>query len=215
MKQGRENYQRLMEARIGALVAAGRTREDAPTLLLHSCCGPCSTAVIACLSAFFRITVFYFNPNIDERDEYAKRAREQERLLALMPTPNPVSFLEGDWEPKAFIEATEGHWGDGEGGERCTICYCLRLDKTAEVARARDFEFFTTTLSVSPMKDAERINRIGSECGARHGVEWLWSDFKKKGGYQKSIELSKTYSLYRQNYCGCSFSRRAADREMS
>jgi predicted adenine nucleotide alpha hydrolase (AANH) superfamily ATPase len=202
------NYQKKMEETLATLVGT----ED---ILLHSCCGPCSSAVITCLSSFFRITVFYYNPNIDEREEYDKRAREQERLIRAMPTPNPVTFLEGEYDSEDFLAGARSRASDREGGERCTFCYGLRLDKTARTAKELKIPFFTTTLSVSPMKDAERINAIGSAAGEKYGVRWLWSDFKKKNGYLKSIELSKEYGLYRQDYCGCSFSRRDADRELT
>ena len=201
------------------IIAGIRDRElrdgKLPSLLLHSCCAPCSTSVIAALSSFFRITVFYYNPNIDDREEYEKRAREQERLLSVMPTPFPVSFLEGDYRPDEFIDLARNHEEDREGGERCTLCYALRLDKTAKVAHEGSFDWFTTTLSVSPMKDADRINVIGSAAGEKYGVVWLWSDFKKKDGYRQSIELSKEYGLYRQDYCGCTYSRRKGDAELS
>lgn len=202
------NYQKRMEETLSALAGT----ED---ILLHSCCAPCSSAVIACLSSFFRITVFYYNPNIDEREEYDKRAREQERLIRAMPTPNPVTFLEGEYDSEDFLVGARARANDREGGERCTFCYALRLDKTARVAQELKIPFFATTLSVSPMKDAERINAIGSAAGEKYGVRWLWSDFKKKNGYLKSIELSREYGLYRQDYCGCSFSRRDRDRDLT
>jgi len=203
----KKNYQAMMEKILAAL-------DGTPRLLLHSCCGPCSTAVIACLSSFFDITVFYYNPNIDDDAEYRKRAKEQERLIGMMPTPNPVSFLEGEYSPEDFLAVARDLALEKEGGERCTFCYGLRLERTARETRERKFDFFTTTLSVSPMKDAERINAIGSRLAESHGVRWLWSDFKKKSGYLRSIELSKEYGLYRQDYCGCSFSRRESDREL-
>jgi predicted adenine nucleotide alpha hydrolase (AANH) superfamily ATPase len=208
-KDAARNYRKLMDDELARI--AGTT----PTLLLHSCCAPCSTSVIAALSAYFRITVYYYNPNIDEEAEYRKRAREQERLLQILKTPNPVSFLEGDYVPEDFLAGARPRADDAEGGERCTYCYALRLERTAREAQARGFNYFTTTLSVSPMKDAERINKIGGAAAEKYGVKWLWSDFKKKDGYKKSIEMSKEYGLYRQNYCGCSYSRRADDHESS
>ena len=207
------NYNQLMEGILNELAESGKTGDKAPTILLHSCCAPCSSAVIVALSSFFRITVFYFNPNIDDRNEYEKRAREQERLISIMPTPNPVKFLEGRYQPEDFHSIARNHENDKEGAERCTLCYSLRLEETAQVARKGNFDFFTTTLSVSPMKDADRINVIGSALEKKYGVRWLWSDFKKKDGYKKSIELSREYSLYRQNSCGCSYSRRDSDVE--
>ena len=184
--------------------------DGTPTLLLHSCCAPCSTAVISLLSAYFRITVFYYNPNIVERAEYEKRAGEQRWLIEIMPTPNPVSFLEGEYKSEDFLDGAASFADEEEGGERCTFCYTLRLEHTARTAKEKGFDYFTTTLSVSPMKDAERINVIGKAMGDACGARWFASDFKKQNGYQKSIKLSKEYSLYRQNYCGCSFSKRDA-----
>ncbi len=200
-----------MEEAIGELAKAGRTGPDSPTLLLHSCCGPCSTSVIETLSESFRITVFYFNPNIDEAGEYRKRAAEQKRLIGEMATENPVGFLEGEYDPEDFLRFARLRKDDPEGGARCSACYAFRLDRTAKEAAERGFEWYTTTLSVSPMKDAERINRIGAAAGAKYGVRWLWSDFKKKDGYRRSIELSREYCLYRQEYCGCSYSRIAEE----
>ncbi|HNY20826.1 MAG TPA: epoxyqueuosine reductase QueH [Treponemataceae bacterium] len=199
------NYQREMEKTLEGL-------EGTPSLMLHSCCGPCSTAVIAVLSSFFKITVLYYNPNIDDRAEYEKRAREQERLIAMMPTPNPVAFLEGEYDPEEFLSFARDRADDPEGGDRCTLCYGLRIERTALEAKKAGCDYFTTTLSLSPMKDAKRINALGDALGKKHGVAWLWSDFKKKNGFLKSIELSREYGLYRQDFCGCSFSRRKADR---
>lgn len=189
----------------------GRTGSRAPSLLLHSCCAPCSSSVITTLADFFRITVFYYNPNIDEKDEYEKRAREQERLVALLPTPLPVRFLEGEYRSADFLETAERFADEPEGGARCTFCYGLRLEKTAHTAAEGGFDYFCSTLSVSPLKDAVRINSIGQSLAGKHGVAWLPSDFKKNDGYKKSVELSRTYDLYRQDYCGCSFSRRARE----
>lgn len=202
-KEDKRDYRRMMNRELASLTGV-------PSILLHSCCAPCSTAVIATLSSFFRITVFYYNPNIDDGEEYLKRAEEQKRLVGIMPTQNPVSFIEGTYDSDRYHSATAGHESDREGGERCTICYRLRLESSARAARELKLDYFTTTLSVSPMKDAYRINAIGSSLGDEYGVKWLWSDFKKDNGYKKSVELSREYNLYRQNYCGCSFSKRDA-----
>jgi predicted adenine nucleotide alpha hydrolase (AANH) superfamily ATPase len=207
------NYQKQMEDIITKLAQDGRTGENAPTILLHSCCAPCSTSVISVLSAFFRITVYYYNPNIDERSEYEKRAREQERLIKMINAPHPVSFLEGDYRPEDYLAVAKPFAAEKEGGARCTACYTLRLDKTAWEAAQKGFDFFCTTLSVSPLKDARRINEIGNALEQTYGVSWLWSDFKKKNGYLCSIRLSEEYGLYRQDYCGCSFSKLQRDRE--
>jgi predicted adenine nucleotide alpha hydrolase (AANH) superfamily ATPase len=195
------NYRQLMDETLAHL-------EGTPTILLHSCCAPCSTSVIAVLSSFFKITVFYYNPNIDEQEEYIKRAKEQERLIGIMRTPNPVTFLEGEYRSEDFTTGAEQLASEREGGKRCTFCYALRLDRTAREASAGKYDYFTTTLSVSPMKDAVRINDIGSGLEKKYGCRWLWSDFKKKDGFKKSVALSEEYGLYRQDYCGCSYSRR-------
>jgi len=177
-------------------------------LLLHSCCAPCSSYVISYLSNYMDITVFYYNPNITERYEYMKRAKEQERLIGEMPTLHKVSFMEGIYDENAFFDAVKGYEECREGGDRCKICYRLRLDETAKAANIGGFDYFSTTLTISPLKNASAINEIGYGLSEKYGVKWLPSDFKKNEGYKKSIELSKEYSLYRQNYCGCIFSLR-------
>ncbi len=202
-----------MEAVLGTFVHDGRIGNNTPTLLLHSCCAPCSSSVITTLASSFRITVFYYNPNIDEKDEYIRRAHEQERLIAAMPTTNPVQFLEGEYLPEDFLGTATQFAKEKEGGARCTFCYTLRLEKTALTAKEKGFAYFCSTLTVSPMKDALRINSIGQSLATKHGVVWLVSDFKKKDGFKKSVELSREYGLYRQDYCGCSFSRREGTHE--
>lgn len=209
MTNGKVDWRRKMDEAIAGFESGGLTGDRAPTLLLHSCCGPCSTAVIETLAAHFKVTVFYYNPNIDEREEYELRAREQRRVIELLATAHPVSFVEGEYEPELFLEKTRNRMEDPEGGIRCSICYALRLDRTAKEAALRGFQWFTSTLSVSPMKDALRLNRIGEAAARKYGVRWLPSDFKKKNGYLRSIELAKSFGLYRQDYCGCSFSREA------
>ncbi len=208
------NYQKLMEEQLSGLEKNGRTGANAPSLLLHSCCGPCSSAVIATLSSVFKITVFYYNPNIDEKTEYDKRAREQERLIGVMPAMHQVQFLEGEYHPRDFVNIAEIHKHEKEGGVRCSICYTLRIEKTAKTAHEGKWDFFTTTLSISPMKDAVLLNTIGSSLAQKYRVTWLWGDFKKKDGYKRSIEFSREYGLYRQDYCGCSYSRRDSDRPL-
>lgn len=198
-----QNYDRQMDELISSL-------SYTPTLLLHSCCAPCSTSVITKLSEFFAITVFYYNPNIDDKEEYTLRSREQERLIREMKTPNPVLFLEGEYNPRDFLDHATPLSKEAEGGARCTFCYSLRLEKTAQKAKEQTFEFFATTLSVSPLKDAHKLNTIGLALEKKYDIRWLVSDFKKKDGYRKSVELSKKYGLYRQNYCGCSFSKKEA-----
>lgn len=195
------NYQNEMEAVIQKL-PAGNTK-----LLLHSCCAPCSCAVLENISRFFDITVFYYNPNITDYNEYRKRVEEQKRLINTMPFPHHVDFMEGLYEPELFFEMSKGLEKCPEGQERCFSCYELRLKKTAEIAKMQRFDYFTTTLTISPLKRADILNEIGNRLGILYDVAFLPSDFKKKDGYKRSIELSNEYGLYRQNYCGCCFSQ--------
>jgi hypothetical protein len=182
--------------------------EGRPRLLLHSCCGPCSTAVIERVLEHFDVTVFYYNPNIDDEEEYELRKYNQIKYIRKRyGEEGPVKFLEGEHDPGRFLEGTEGHEEDPEGGERCRLCFALRLSETAHNAKELGFDYFTTTLTVSPMKDPQTINPLGEAIGRAYGVEYLFSDFKKKGGYQRSIELSRKYGLYRQHFCGCRFSK--------
>lgn len=185
-------------------------RGGAPTLLLHACCAPCSSYVLEYLSQYFKITLFYYNPNISPEEEYRKRIGEVRRLLAELPVKYPVSLLEGKYDPQRFFETAKGRENEPEGGARCALCYELRLREAAREAKERGFDWFTTTLSVSPYKHAQTLNGIGAVLEQEYGVRYLYSDFKKRGGYQRSIELSHIYGLYRQNYCGCVFSRNAA-----
>ncbi len=200
----KRNYELEMERMIACLSAEGRV----PTLLLHSCCAPCSSSVLERLSEFFRITVFYYNPNLYPDEEYMHRAKEQQAFLKRFPAKHPISFLEGAFDKERFMEAVRGMEDLPEGGERCSVCYRLRLEETAKQAKEGGFEFFTTTLSVSPKKDALRLNTIGEQLADSYGVAYLTSDFKKKNGYLRSCELSKEYGMYRQDYCGCAFSYR-------
>ena len=182
-----------------------------PRLLLHSCCAPCSSAVLEYLTEHFAITVFYFNPNIFPEEEFSHRIEEQKRLIEKLPCKNPVEFMEHGWQSQRFYEAVKGLEDIPEGGERCFVCYRLRLEETAKLAAEQGFEYFTTTLSVSPYKNAVKLNEIGEELGEKYGVKHLPSDFKKKNGYKRSIELSAKYGLYRQNYCGCVFSKKESE----
>ena len=195
------NYQKQLDKIIGSL------GEEVPSLLLHSCCAPCSSYCIEYLSQYFYITVLYYNPNIYPEAEYEKRKAEQKRLISEMETKYPVRMLDCDFESERFYEMAKGLEDCRECGERCFKCYRLRLEKTVQEARINNFDYFTTTLTISPLKNAEKINEIGYSLANEYGVEWLLSDFKKKEGYKRSIELSKTYNLYRQNYCGCVFSQ--------
>ena len=177
-----------------------------PKLLLHSCCGPSSTTVITMLKEYFDITVFYYNPNIEPREEYEKRKSEQIRLIKELNSEF-VKFLESDYANEEFRSVTKGLEEEKEGGARCSVCFKLRLEKTALKAKELDYEYFGTTLTVSPYKNSYIINEIGAMLEKNFGVKYLYSDFKKNDGYKKSIELSKKYNLYRQNYCGCLFGR--------
>lgn len=197
------NYQKELDKIIQQL-----EREDiTPSLLLHSCCAPCSSYVLEYLSQYFSVTVFYYNPNISKKEEYEKRKAEQIRLIGEMKTNNKVSFLDCDYNPAEFFDCAKGYENCTEGGERCFRCYRLRLEKTAQTAKNQNFDYFCTTLSISPLKNAQKINEIGFDVESEQGVKWLPSDFKKREGYKRSIELSRQFDLYRQNYCGCVYSK--------
>ena len=198
------NYQKELDKVIEVLQRQGRV----PRLLLHSCCAPCSSYVLEYLSRYFEITVFYYNPNIYPPEEFGKRVEEQKRLIAQLPAEHPISFLDGPYEPERFYEMARGLEQVPEGGERCFKCYRLRLTETAEMASAGKYDYFTTTLSISPLKNAEKLNEIGGQLAKDYGVDYLYSDFKKRNGYKRSTELSREYGLYRQDYCGCVFSMR-------
>ena len=230
------NYQKELDKIIESIGAV----ESAPTLFLHSCCAPCSSYVLEYLRQYFRITVFYYNPNISMEEEYRKRVAEQKRLIAAYnaevsredaPTQSdnmqagqtqngkkPGYFIEvikGEYKPESFYEIARGLEQCTEGGERCFACYELRLRETAKRAQAGNYDYFATTLSISPLKNAVKLNEIGERLAAEYGISWLPSDFKKKGGYQRSIELSKEYGLYRQDYCGCIYSKEERERQRS
>lgn len=202
------NYQKELEKVIEEME---REREGrVPSLFLHSCCAPCSSYVLEYLCPFFHITVFYYNPNISEDAEYRKRVEEQKRLIAAYNREGkgyPIEIVEGDYEPGRFYETARGYEKCPEGGERCFRCYELRLRETAERAAAGGYDYFTTTLTISPLKNAAKLNEIGNRLSGEYQVPWLPSDFKKKNGYKRSVELSAEYDLYRQNYCGCVFSK--------
>ncbi|MCM1263012.1 MAG: epoxyqueuosine reductase QueH [Butyrivibrio sp.] len=236
------NYQKELD-RIIEGIAGG----EPPRLLLHSCCAPCSSYVLEYLREFFKITVFYYNPNISLDEEYKKRVAEQKRLIAayneisenmsehmledipktvrtrvmnmdaaaecrgIPETAYPIDIIEGDYEPEEFFAAVKGLEHCPEGGERCFKCFEMRLRKTSQIAAKGGYDYFATTLTISPLKNAPKINEIGERIAEECGINWLPSDFKKKGGYQRSIELSKEYDLYRQDYCGCIYSN--AERE--
>lgn len=199
----KRNYQREMEEEIGRL--GGRR----PSLLLHSCCGPCSSAVLERLTEHFAVTLLYYNPNIEPEEEYLHRLSEQRRLLSL--AHSEVAFLPCPYDHGAFEAFAPALAAEPEGGKRCLRCLALRLQYTARRAKDGGFDYFTTTLSVSPHKNAEWLNRIGEAAGEAYGVRYLTADFKKKNGYLRSLQLSKEYGLYRQDYCGCLYSRPKKD----
>ncbi|MGN0462574.1 MAG: epoxyqueuosine reductase QueH [Ruminococcus sp.] len=198
----KRNYQRELDS----LISYNEEQSIVPTLLLHACCAPCSGYVIEYLSNYFRLTMLFFNPNIGEREEYSYRRDELKRLISEMKTKYPVSFIDGEYNPQEFYNVAKGFENEPERGKRCSKCFSLRLNYTASVAEKEGFDYFATTLTLSPLKNAEIINSIGEkiECKSKY----LPSDFKKKEGYKRSIVLSKEHNLYRQNYCGCVFSKR-------
>jgi len=202
------NYQIELDKIIDDLQKENRV----PALLLHSCCAPCSSYCLSYLADYFKITIFYYNPNISPAEEYQKRVEEQKRLISELPVKNKVSFAEGKYEPEKFFEMAKGLENITEGGERCFKCYEMRQREAAEYAAQNGFDFFTTTLSISPHKNAAKLNEIGLKLEKEYGIRYLVSDFKKKGGYLKSIEYSRQYDLYRQNYCGCVYSKMEAEK---
>ena len=229
------NYQKELDKIIENI---GAENDSAPTLFLHSCCAPCSSYVLEYLRKYFRITVFYYNPNISMEEEYRRRAAEQKRLIKAYNEEVPeeyaagrsltdietdgeeshgygyyIEIVEGDYEPGRFYETARGLEQCPEGGERCFACYKLRLRETAGRAQAGKYDYFATTLSISPLKNTVKLNEIGEKLAAEYDVRWLPSDFKKKGGYQRSVELSKEYDLYRQDYCGCIYSKEERERQ--
>lgn len=177
-------------------------------ILLHSCCAPCSSHVITYLAPYYNITVLYYNPNIYPKEEYEKRKQEQIKLINELNTPNKLDFLDCDYDNDVYEELIKGYENCPERGARCPICFKLRLEKTAKLAKEHNYDYFCTTLTVSPYKNATQINEIGASLSNKYQIKWLYSDFKKEDGYKKSIELSKKYNLYRQNYCGCIYSQR-------
>lgn len=199
------NYQLELERELKKIAEEGRR----PRLLLHGCCAPCSSYVLEYLNRAFEITLFYYNPNISPTEEYAHRAEEAARLIREMGIDSKLEVAE--YDPSEYLQAVRGLEDEPEGGKRCEACFRLRLGKTAEKAQAENYDYFTTTLSISPLKDAQLLNAIGRELSEKTGVPYLYSDFKKRNGYRRSVELSAIYGLYRQDYCGCAYSR--AERE--
>lgn len=200
----RRNYQKELEA----IIKQNENMSRVPRLFLHSCCAPCSSYVLEYLSEYFEITVFYYNPNISPKEEYEKRLQEQKRLVESMPAKHPVRLVEGAYDPGRFYEMARGLEKEPEGGKRCLGCYRLRMEETARLAAEGGYDYFTTTLTISPLKSAEKLNEIGELLGTAFLIKYLPSDFKKKNGYRRSVELSAEYGLYRQDHCGCVFSKR-------
>lgn len=201
------NFQKKTDEILAVISADESLRGEPPSLLLHSCCAPCSSYVLEYLSSYFRITVLYYNPNISEQEEYQKRVKEQKRLLAELPVWYPVDFLEGTYNPAEYDAAVKGLEDLGERSARCYACYKLRMEYTAAMAAKKGFDYFTTTLSISPHKNALWLNEIGQQLSQEYGISYLYADFKKKNGYKRSIELSEQYHLYRQDFCGCAYSK--------
>lgn len=199
------NFHKEMLKLAGQLQKEGKV----PRLLLHSCCAPCSSNCIEVLSKYFMVTVFYYNPNIYPESEYTKRVLEQQKLISEMHFKHPVTFIAGNYDSEKFYNMARGLENVKEGGERCFKCYELRLREAAKIAKNGEYDFFTTTLSISPLKNAQKLNEIGMLLAEEYGIEYLLSDFKKKNGYKRSVELSEEHGLYRQNYCGCVYSIRS------
>lgn len=197
------------------LIKDNCNEDKVPKLLLHSCCAPCSSYCLELLSEYFEITVFYYNPNIYPPEEYHMRAKEQERFIEQFPTKHQISFVEGRYDTAKFYEMAKGMEQLKEGQERCFACYEMRLRESCEYAKANGFDFFTTTLSISPLKNSAKLNEIGAKLEEEYGVSYLFSDFKKQNGYKRSTEISNEYDMYRQYYCGCVFSKKQRDDEIA
>ena len=198
-----ENYAKILEKELEKITKEKKT----PNILLHSCCAPCSSYVIEYLTKYFNITILYYNPNISPIEEYEKRKKEQIKLINTIPTTNKIDILDFDYDNNIYEKEIKGLEKEPERGKRCTKCFNLRLKKTAELASINKYDYFGTTLTVSPYKNSKLLNEIGTNLSKEYNIKWLYSDFKKNNGYKRSIELSKKYNLYRQNYCGCKYSK--------
>ena len=203
------NYNKEMEKILEELKSNNKT----PRLLLHSCCAPCSSHVISVLTNYFDITILYYNPNIEPFEEYEKRKEEEIRFINEYPNKNKLDIIDCDYDNDLFKEMSKGLEQEKEGGPRCIKCYYLRLDKTAKIASELNYDYFATTLTVSPLKNSNKLNEIGLLLQDKYNIKYLVSDFKKKEGYKHSIELAKEYNLYRQDYCGCIYSKQQREQE--
>lgn len=201
------NYNLLMEEEIK------KVKDKEKTLLLHACCAPCSSSVIETLGNIFKITILYYNPNITDEVEYKKRLNEIHEFIKKFKTKYEITILDGRYNPNEFFDIAKGLENEKERGKRCYKCYSLRLEETAKIAKEKGFDYFTTTLSLSPYKNSNWINEIGKSLNDKYNINFLYSDFKKKNGYKRSIELSKEYNLYRQDYCGCIYSKKDREKE--
>ncbi|MGB6128033.1 MAG: epoxyqueuosine reductase QueH [Psychrilyobacter sp.] len=211
MNKPKINYQVVLDKKIKEI----EKLDSIPTLLLHSCCAPCGSYVLEYLADHFKITVYYYNPNITFDDEYQKRYVEQQDFIKVInkTAKNKIEFLGGTYDTKEFYDKIKGLEDVREGGERCFKCFDLRLTQTAKMAKELNYDYFCTALSISPLKNGQKINEIGIELEERLGVKFLRADFKKKNGYKRSIELSREYNLYRQDYCGCVFSKKEREED--
>ena len=196
------NYQLKMEEILK------ENKDKTPRLLLHSCCAPCSSYVLEYLTNYFQITILFYNPNISSKEEYEKRLNELKRLVLELPHSNKIEIVEGRYNQEEFFSIAKGLEDIPEGGERCFKCYRLRMEEAAKYAKENDFDYFTTTLSISPHKNSNKLNEIGEDLSNKYQINYLYADFKKKNGYKRSIELSREYNLYRQDFCGCIYSKR-------
>lgn len=210
MDNKKQNYQKELD---NIILNLKGTKKN---LFLHSCCAPCSSYCLEYLRNYFNVTLFYFNPNIVEDNEYRKRVEEQKRLIELLNKEenNEIKYMEGEYSPSCFLNTVKGYEQCKEGGERCFLCYELRLKETARQGKLQDMDYFTTTLTISPLKNAAKLNEIGERIGKEGGIAFLPSDFKKKNGYLQSIQLSQKYNLYRQDYCGCPYSKIEREKQL-
>ena len=201
------NYQKELDRKLKNL-------DGVPRLLLHSCCGPCSSYCLEYLSEYFEVTVFYYNPNIYPSEEYDERIEEQKKIIRHTDAKHPIHLIEGDYDTARYYAAVRGLEKEPEGGKRCVECFQLRLDEAAKLADEFGFDYFTTTLTISPHKDSHLLNAIGHRAAERYGARWLDTDFKKKNGYRRSVEITQELGIYRQDYCGCIFSKKEPEERM-